>query len=57
MGMFGLDNALKAPGEIAKAAARGAAQLPVVPFDVVDQARQGMEEGIDKVTRPDEAKR
>lgn len=48
--MFGLDKALKAPGEIAKQAARTAAQLPTVPLDVADQARQGLEEGIEKVT-------
>jgi hypothetical protein len=50
MGMFGLDKALQVPGKIAKEATRGAAQLPAVPLDVADQARKGMEEGIEKLT-------
>lgn len=51
--MFGLDKALKAPGQLAKEAARTAAQLPAVPFEVADQARRGTEEGIEKLTEPD----
>ena len=54
--MFGLDKALKAPGELAKQAARTVAQLPAVPFDVADQARRGMEEGIEKLTEPEKRK-
>lgn len=50
--MFGLDKALKLPGEIAKQTARTAAQLPAVPFDIADKAREGVEEGIDKLTEP-----
>jgi hypothetical protein len=57
MGMFGLDKALKAPGEIAKQAARTAAQLPAVPLDVADKAREGLEEGIEQVTRGEDPKR
>ncbi len=57
MGMFGLDKVLQAPGEIAKQAARTAAQLPAVPIDVADKAREGMEEGIEKLTEPDRPKR
>jgi len=55
--MFGLDKALKLPGEIAKQSARAAAQLPAVPFDVADKAREGMEEGIEKLTEPQPRKR
>lgn len=51
--MFGFDKALKAPGEIAKQAARTAAQLPAVPFDVADKAREGVGEGIEKLTEPE----
>jgi hypothetical protein len=52
--MFGLDTMLKAPGQIAREAAKAAAQLPAVPFDVADKAREGMEEGIEKLTSSDE---
>jgi hypothetical protein len=55
--MFGLDKALKLPGEIAKQTARTAAQLPAVPFDVADKAREGVEEGIEKLTQPEPRKR
>jgi hypothetical protein len=48
--MFGLDKALKLPGEIAKQTARTAAQLPAVPLDVADKTREGVEEGIEKLT-------
>ncbi len=52
MGMFGLDKALRIPGEIAKDAAKTAAQLPAVPWDIADKAREGLEEGIEQVTDP-----
>lgn len=52
--MFGLDKALKLPGEIAKQTARTAAQFPAVPFDVADKAREGVEEGIGKLTSSEE---
>jgi hypothetical protein len=55
--MFGLDKALKVPGQIAKDAAKTAAQLPAVPFDVADKAREGLEEGIEQVTRGEDPKR
>ena len=55
--MFGLDKALKAPGEIAKQAARTAAQLPAVPLDVADKAREGLEEGIEKITSAEDQRR
>jgi hypothetical protein len=57
MGMFGLDKVLQAPSEIAKQAARTAAQLPAVPVDVADQAREGLEEGIEKVTSLEDKRR
>jgi hypothetical protein len=57
MGMFGFDKVLQAPGEIAKQAARTAAQLPAVPLDVADKARKGVEEGIEKITEPDRHER
>jgi len=57
MGMFGLDKALKIPSELAKGTARAAAQLPAVPLDVADKAREGVEEGIEKLTEPDRRKR
>lgn len=55
--MFGLDKALKIPGDLAKQAARATAQLPAVPFDVADQARKGLEEGIEKVTEGEDKRR
>jgi hypothetical protein len=55
--MFGLDKALKAPGKLAREAAKTAAQLPAVPMDVADEARRGLEEGIEKVTSGEDNKR
>ncbi len=50
MGIFDLAKPLSAPGDLAKALAKGAAQLPAVPLDMVDKAREGVEEGIEQVT-------
>lgn len=52
--MFGklLDSALKAPGDIAKAATETAVRLPGVPLDVAERAIDGAERGLDKLTDP-----
>jgi hypothetical protein len=57
MGMFGLDKALQLPGQLAKEAAKATAQLPAVPLDVADKAREGLEEGIENVTSGEDKRR
>ena len=51
MGIFDLTKPMRIPGDLAKAAAKATAQLPAVPFDVADKAREGLEDGIDQVIK------
>ena len=57
MGLFDLTKPLRIPGDLAKQAAKDAAQLPAVPFDVADKVREGVEEGIEELTDPKAGKR
>lgn len=47
-----LDKALSLPGDVAKAAAETAAQLPGIPLDVAEKTVEGAEKGMDKLTDP-----